>query len=185
MGIDASESAIQTARYHSKKSRLKIDYKYITTSEMANTKNQNFKNKFDLVIASEVIEHVNNRNLFLSDISKVSKPGGIIVFTTINQSILGVFFGKYIAEYVIKVIPPNTHNPEKFVSPKKLIFEAKKHNIILDDITGFVPTFNVKDILQKQFGEFKLSSKIDVNYGLAGINVKPNDRLATKECSKQ
>jgi hypothetical protein len=42
----------------------------------------------------------------------------------------------------------------------------------LDDITGFIPTFNIKNILNKEFGEFKLSKNTEVNYGLAGINLK-------------
>ena len=168
-GIDASEMAIQSAIAHSRKSRLDIDFKCMSTGDLIKS---SLDNQFDIIIASEVIEHVSNRALFLSDIAKLCKPGGLVVFTTINKSILGVLLGKFFAEEFIKVVPKGTHDPNKFISPNQLIKEAEKYKIILDDITGFIPTFNIKNILNKEFGEFKLSKNTEVNYGLAGINLK-------------
>jgi 2-polyprenyl-6-hydroxyphenyl methylase/3-demethylubiquinone-9 3-methyltransferase len=168
-GIDASEMAIQSAVDHSRKSRLDIDFKCMSTGDLIKS---GLDNQFDIIIASEVIEHVSNRALFLSDIAKLCKPGGLVVFTTINKSILGVLLGKFFAEEFIKVVPKGTHDPNKFISPNQLIKEAEKYKIILDDITGFIPTFNIKNILNKEFGEFKLSKNTEVNYGLAGINLK-------------
>ena len=156
-GIDASEMAIQSAIAHSRKSRLDIDFKCMSTGDLIKS---SLDNQFDIIIASEVIEHVSNRALFLSDIAKLCKPGGLVVFTTINKSILGVLLGKFFAEEFIKVVPKGTHDPNKFISPNQLIKEAEKYKIILDDITGFIPTFNIKNILNKEFGEFKLSKNI-------------------------
>ena len=170
-GIDASESSIIVAKEHSIKSRLEIDYKCLTTSELLRSKKDKFLNKFDIVIASEVIEHVNERKIFLSDISKLSRSGGLIVFTTINKSFLGILLGKFFAENILKVVPKNTHDPNKFISPQKLSSEAEEHNIILDNFVGFVPTFKINNILKKEFGDFRLSSNIDVNYGAAGIRL--------------
>ena len=179
-GIDASDKAIEIAKEHSLKSRLDITYKCTNTSELIKSKKEKFINKFDIVIASEVIEHVNNRGKFLSDISKLSRPGGLIIFTTINKSFLGIALGKYFAEYFIKVVPKNTHDYKKFISPNSLAHEAEKYSIVLDNFTGFIPTFNIRSILNKEFGNFKLSSSLEVNYGAAGLNLKPNDLLASK-----
>ena len=170
-GIDASESSINVAKEHSFKSRLEIDYKCLTTSELLRSKKDKFLNKFDIVIASEVIEHVNERKIFLSDISKLSRSGGLIVFTTINKSFLGILLGKFFAENILKVIPKNTHDPNKFISPQKLSSEAEEHNIILDNFVGFVPTLKINNVLKKEFGDFRLSSNIEVNYGAAGIRL--------------
>ena len=170
-GIDASESSINVAKEHSFKSRLEIDYKCLTTSELLRSKKDKFLNKFDIVIASEVIEHVNERKIFLSDISKLSRSGGLIVFTTINKSFLGILLGKFFAENILKVVPKNTHDPNKFISPQKLSSEAEEHNIILDNFVGFAPTLKFNNILKKEFGDFRLSSNIDVNYGAAGIRL--------------
>ena len=179
-GIDASDKAIEVAKEHSLKSRLDITYKCTNTSDLIESKKKDFISKFDIVIASEVIEHVNNRGKFLSDISKLSRPGGLIIFTTINKSFLGVALGKYFAEHVIKVVPKNTHDYKKFISPNNLAYEAEKYNIVLDDFTGFVPTFNIQNIVNKEFGNFKSSASLEVNYGAAGINLKTSDHPVPK-----
>jgi 2-polyprenyl-6-hydroxyphenyl methylase/3-demethylubiquinone-9 3-methyltransferase len=170
-GIDASKSSIDIAKEHAKKSRLEIDYKCITTSELLQVKEEKALNKFDLVIASEVIEHVYDRRIFLSDISNLCRPGGLVIFTTINDSLLGILLGKYFAEDILKILPSGTHEVEKLISPENLAKEAELHGIILDSFTGFAPTFRLKNIINKEFGNFKLSSNMQVNYGAAGIKL--------------
>ena len=170
-GIDASKTSINAAKDHSIKSRLEIDYRCVTTSELLKTKKENFLNKFDIVVASEVIEHVNERKIFLSDISKLCRCGGLVVFTTINNSFFGIMLGKYFAENILKVVPKNTHDPKKFISPQKLALEAEEHNIILDNFIGFIPSIKIKNIIKKEFGDFRLSPNINVNYGAAGIKI--------------
>ena len=170
-GIDASESSINVAKQHSIKSRLEINYRCITTTDLLKNKKEKFLNKFDVVIASEVIEHVNERKVFLSDISKLCRSGGLVVFTTINKSFLGIILGKFFAENILNVVPKNTHNPEKFISPQELSSEAQEHNIILDNFVGFMPKFKIQNIINKEFGDFILSSNTQVNYGAAGIKL--------------
>ena len=170
-GIDASESSINVAKQHSIKSRLEINYICITTTDLLKNEKEKFLNKFDIVIASEVIEHVNERKVFLSDISKLCRSGGLVVFTTINKSFLGIILGKFFAENILNVVPKNTHNPEKFISPQELSSEAQEHNIILDNFVGFMPKFKIQNIINKEFGDFILSSNTQVNYGAAGIKL--------------
>ena len=170
-GIDASESSINVAKQHSIKSRLEINYRCITTTDLLKNEKEKFLNKFDIVIASEVIEHVNERKVFLSDISKLCRSGGLVVFTTINKSFLGIVLGKFFAENILNVVPKNTHNPEKFISPQELSSEAQEHNIILDNFVGFIPKFKIQNIINKEFGDFTLSSNTQVNYGAAGIKL--------------
>ena len=170
-GIDASESSINVAKQHSIKSRLEINYRCITTTDLLKNEKEKFLNKFDIVIASEVIEHVNERKIFLSDISKLCRSGGLVVFTTINKSFLGIILGKFFAENILNVVPKNTHNPEKFISPQELSSEAQEHNIILDNFVGFIPKFKIQNIINKEFEDFILSSNTQVNYGAAGIKL--------------
>ena len=170
-GIDASKSAIIAAKEHAQKSRLEINYRCITTTELLKIEEEKNLNKFDLVIASEVIEHVSDRKSFLSDISNLCRPGGLVVFTTINDSFLGILLAKYFAEDLLKILPIGTHQVEKLISPKNLAMEAEEHGIILDSFTGFWPTFKLKKIIKKEFGNFKLTSNMQVNYGAAGIRL--------------
>ena len=60
---------------------------------------------------------------------------------------------------------------EKLISPENLAKEAEQHGIILDNFIGFTPTFRFKNIINKEFGNFKLSSNMQVNYGAAGIKL--------------
>ena len=180
-GIDASKTTIQIAKEHAFRSRLKINYRCITTSELLKSSKTSYLNKFDIVIASEVIEHVIDKKIFLSDISRLCRAGGIIIFTTINNSFSGILLGKYFAENIIKVVPKNTHDPQKFISPNQLAIEAEKHGIFLDSFVGFKPTFTIQNILNKEFGEFKLSSNLNINYGAAGIKLKANDHPTPME----
>ena len=114
---------------------------------------------------------MNDRKVFLSDIANLCCKGGVVVFTTINQSFLGILFGKYFAENVLKIIPKGTHNVQKFITPDALAKESAKHNIILDSFTGFKPTFKIEDIINREFGDFKLTSSLEINYGAAGIKI--------------
>ena len=98
-------------------------------------------------------------------------PGGLVVFTTINNSLLGIIFGKYFAEDILKILPVGTHEVKKLISPKSLALEAEEHGIILDNFTGFTPTFRFKNIINKELGNFKLTSNMHVNYGAAGIKL--------------
>ena len=118
-----------------------------------------------------MIEHVSNRKLFLSDISNLCRPGGLVVFTSINNSFLGVLLGKYFAEEIFKILPAGTHQVEKLISPRNLAIEAEEHGIILDSFTGFLPTFRIQNIINKEFGDFRLTSNMQVNYGVAGIKL--------------
>ena len=95
----------------------------------------------------------------------------MIVFTTINNSLLGILLGKYFAEDIFKIVPSGTHEVEKFISPENLAKEAEKYGIILDSFTGFTPTFKFKNIINKEFGNFTLTSNTQVNYGAAGIKL--------------
>ena len=170
-GIDASQSSINVAKEHSINSRLEIHYECISTSKLIESKKEKVINKFDLVVASEVIEHVKNRKSFLSDISNLCRPGGLVIFTTINNSFLGILFGKIVAENILKILPLGTHDARKFISPETLSEEAKEHRIILDNFVGFKPTFKFENIINRQFGDFKLTSNLSVNYGAAGIKI--------------
>jgi len=155
-GIDASPNAIKIAKKHSKIMNLKINYECGSIEK--------FKPKqkiFDLIIASEVIEHVANRKVFLDSIFKLSTKQTSIILTTINKSIPGILLGKFAAEYIFSLIPKNTHDWRKFVSPKTLFEEAKNSGILLNNFTGFIP-----DPLEKKF---KLSPYLGVNYAASGI----------------
>ena len=154
-GIDVSENAIITAKQHASKMGLKINYICTSLEEL------NLKKDFDLIIASEVIEHVLDRKYFLKMIRKISSNKTSFIFTTINKSIPSLLFGKFAAEYILNLIPKGTHDWEKFVTPQKLYLEALENGIYLNNFSGLTP-----NIFNK---EFNLTSYLGINYAASGI----------------
>jgi 2-polyprenyl-6-hydroxyphenyl methylase/3-demethylubiquinone-9 3-methyltransferase len=154
-GIDVSEHAIFTAKEHALKMGLEIDYICTSIEELIT------KKEFDIIIASEVIEHVSDRKYFFKMIKKVSSNNTSFIFTTINKSIPGLIFGKFAAEYLLNLIPNGTHDWNKFVSPQQLYNEALESGIYLNNFSGLTP-----DIFS---GGFKLSSYLGINYAASGI----------------
>ena len=149
-GIDASNKNINIAKIHSKQSGLKI--KYICTSP------EKLKSdfKFDVILNMEIVEHVENVNLFLKTCSKLLKPNGIMFVATLNKTFKSYIFAIIGAEYIMKWLPIGTHEWEKFVKPDELINIQKKNNLKLDKLDGM--KFNlIKD-------EWKLSTDKSINY---------------------
>ncbi|MEM6811889.1 MAG: bifunctional 2-polyprenyl-6-hydroxyphenol methylase/3-demethylubiquinol 3-O-methyltransferase UbiG [Pseudomonadota bacterium] len=153
-GIDADEQAIGVAKDHAKASRLKIDYKSITAEELVAKKKQ-----YDVVLALEIIEHVKDQKTFVETICSLCKPGGLIIFSTLNRNPKSFALGIVAAEYILRWLPKGTHNWKKFLKPSELSKFVRESNAVPHDITGLVynPLHN----------EFSLSkSDLDVNYFL-------------------
>ena len=127
-GIDVTKRSIEIAKTHALNSGLNINY--INTDILSFIKNNSPK-QFDLIIASEVIEHLDNRSFFFKQISKLLKNKGILIITTINKTALSLLFAKFMAENILKLLPKGIHDFEKFVSPNTLIDEAKPYKIHL------------------------------------------------------
>lgn len=73
---------------------------------------------YDAVVASEVIEHVNEPEIFLENCIKCLKPGGSIFITTLNKTWSSWLFGIVLAQYIWGFIPRGTHDWKKFLDPK-------------------------------------------------------------------
>eukprot|EP01057_Protomagalhaensia_wolfi_P005773 Protomagalhaensia_wolfi_Nauph_80__5772@NODE_708_length_2086_cov_61_260381_g530_i0_p1_GENE_NODE_708_length_2086_cov_61_260381_g530_i0NODE_708_length_2086_cov_61_260381_g530_i0_p1_ORF_typecomplete_len391_score13_31Methyltransf_23/PF13489_6/1_8e24Methyltransf_31/PF13847_6/2_3e20Methyltransf_31/PF13847_6/5_1e03Methyltransf_11/PF08241_12/2_3e13Methyltransf_12/PF08242_12/1_8e13MetW/PF07021_12/0_00015MetW/PF07021_12/0_00012Methyltransf_9/PF08003_11/3_3e10Methyltransf_25/PF13649_6/4e10CMAS/PF02353_20/0_ len=70
---------------------------------------------FDVVIASEVIEHVKHPRYFLSCADELLKPNGILMITTPNRTRIGKFAMITMAEDVLKLAPKGVHDFRKFI----------------------------------------------------------------------
>ena len=167
-GIDVTKRSIEIAKTHALNSGLNINY--INTDILSFIKNNSPK-QFDLIIASEVIEHLDNRSLFFKEISKLLKHKGILIITTINKTALSLVFAKFMAENILKLLPKGIHDFEKFVSPDTLINEAKPHKIHLNEIVGFKPIIGISSKFQPIIKDFKFTNFLNVNYGISGIKI--------------
>ena len=153
-GIDASSEAIRAATHHAETSGLSIDYHQTSSEELALSGKQ-----YDLVYASEVIEHVADRPLFLNAMARLLRPGGVFVLTTINRTMPALAFAKFAMEYVVRIIPKGTHEFSKFVKPSELRSECAAVGLETNRITGFAPT---------PTGRFITTPVKAINYGISG-----------------
>ena len=102
-GIDASEKNIQVAKLHAKKNNLKINY--LTASP----ENLKIDRKFDVILNMEIIEHVEDVDIFLKSCSSLLKKEGIMFVATINKTLKSYLFAIIGAEYILRWLPIGTH----------------------------------------------------------------------------
>ena len=149
-GIDASNKNIKIAKLHAKKNNLNIEY-FCASPESFKT-----KTRFDVILNMEIVEHVEDINLFLKSCAKLLKKDGIMFVATLNKTLKSYLFAIIGAEYVLRWLPVGTHDWEKFVKPVDLINILKKNNLKLESLKGM--KFNlIKD-------EWSISSDNSINY---------------------
>ncbi len=146
--IDASEKNIAVAKIHAEKSGLEIDYRVSSAEEL--------DEKFDVVFALEIIEHVADIDHFVSSCAKLVKPNGLLFVATMNRTLKSLALAKFAAEYVLRWLPIGTHDWKKFLKPSELNSKAISQNLKLENLTGFH-----YDILKDKWSETK---NLDINY---------------------
>ena len=149
-GIDASDKNIKVAKLHAKKNNLNIDYRCMSPEKL------NTKEKFDVILNMEIVEHVEDVNFFLRSCSSLLKKNGIMFVATLNKTLKSYLFAIIGAEYILRWLPIGTHEWEKFVKPDDLEAMLKKHGLKLECVDGM--KFNlIKD-------EWSLSLDKSINY---------------------
>ncbi len=133
--IDASQKNIDVATFHSKKKKLKINYK------CCSPENIKIKKKFDVILNMEVVEHVDDLKFFLKKSTLLLKKNGLMFVATLNKTLKSYIFAIIGAEYVLNWLPIGTHDWNKFVKPEKLVSIAKENGLELVKIDGV--TFDI------------------------------------------
>ena len=152
-GIDASAKNIEIAKLHAKKNNLKINYLNSEPEKL------NLKNEFDIILNLEVVEHVENLNLYLESCQKLLKPKGLMFTATLNKTLTSFIKAIIGAEYVLRWLPIGTHDWNKFIKPNELEKKLLDLNFSTVNLTGL--SFN------PIFQEWKRSKDLSVNYILA------------------
>ena len=156
-GIDASEKNIKIAKLHAKKNELKINYLNVTPENL-----KDFE-KFDIILNLEIIEHVNDVNLYIKSCHKLLKKNGIMFTATLNRSLMSYIKAIIGAEYILRWLPIGTHDWNKFIKPEELENLLSKVNFSTLDIKGF----EFKPLSKKWI----LSNDLSVNYIINSLKV--------------
>ena len=150
IGVDPSASNIAAARLHADKAHLSIDYRCTTVEEM------DPRERFDIILAMEVIEHVADVGLFLDRCAAMLKPGGMMVVSTINRNWKSFALAIVGAEYVLRWLPRGTHEWNKFVTPEELAQYLARNKLAITEQAG---------VVYNPLGDrWSVSADMDVNY---------------------
>ena len=131
-GIDAGMAPLTVAKRHLKESGLQIDYQMATAEEYAAV----HSDSFDLVTCLELLEHVPQPLSVVAACKAMVKPGGDVIFATLNRNPKSFLFAIIGAEYILKLVRKGTHTYRKFVKPAELEDWGKASGLRLRDVTG-------------------------------------------------
>lgn len=151
-GVDASEANIKTALTHATEQGLTIDYRAGTAEGLL----ASGEPLFDIVLNMEVVEHVADPAQFLADTARLVRPGGLMIVATLNKTAKSLATAVIGAEYILRWLPPGTHDWSKFLAPDDVI--APLHGAGMETDTPIGVSFAPLS------GEWKLSGDTSVNY---------------------
>jgi 2-polyprenyl-6-hydroxyphenyl methylase/3-demethylubiquinone-9 3-methyltransferase len=151
-GIDMGEAPLSVAKLHLYESGLEVDYRQITAEQMA----AEHPGTFDIVTCLEMLEHVPAPDSVIAACARMVKPGGLVVFSTINRNPKAYLLAIVGAEYVLRMLPKGTHDYRKFIRPSELDRWARAADLALRDISGM--TYNPLTTT------YSLGRDVDVNY---------------------
>jgi 2-polyprenyl-6-hydroxyphenyl methylase / 3-demethylubiquinone-9 3-methyltransferase len=153
LGADPSEDNIAVAQAHAEAGGVAIDYR-ATTAEELSAANE----RFDIVLAMEVVEHVVDVEAFVATCSAMVKPDGLMIAATLNRTLKSFALAIVGAEYVLRWLPRGTHQWEKFVTPVELETAVEQSGLRVIAERG---------VIYNPFADrWQLSSDMDVNYML-------------------
>ena len=154
-GIDASLKNIKIAETHSKKNNLNINYLNKSPEEM------NEKEKYDVLLNLEIVEHVEDVDLYFKSCAKLLKKNGIMFTATLNRTFTSYIKAIIGAEYILRWLPIGTHDWNKFFKPEEIKEKISRLDFKIDEVKGL--EFN--PITQK----WKKSENLSVNYIVTSI----------------
>ncbi len=154
-GVDAAVRNIGVASLHAEQSGLSIDYRAGSAEALAEA-----GESFDVVLALEIIEHVADVELFTAAVSRLARPGGLVVVATMNRTLKAFAMAIVGAEYVLRWLPRGTHDWNRFLRPSEVAAELRRNGLRISEVRGM--TYH-------PLGDrWSLSSDTDVNYLLVG-----------------
>jgi len=135
IGLDSSKELIDTAINHNNNNNLNINY-YVSDINQIDKTNKIYKEKFDVLICMEVIEHIYNINSVINTCNFFLKSHGDLFISTLNKSIYTYLYMILFGEYLTNSIPKKTHFYNNFIKPKELNKILKNNNFYIKSIKG-------------------------------------------------
>jgi 2-polyprenyl-6-hydroxyphenyl methylase/3-demethylubiquinone-9 3-methyltransferase len=151
LGADPAERNVAAARAHAERSGVAVDYRCTSAEALADA-----GERFDVVLAMEVVEHVADVGLFVGRCAEMVRPGGLMIVATLNRTLKAFALAIVGAEYVLRWLPRGSHQWDKLVTPTELEIALTKGGLEVIADTG---------VIYNLLGDrWQLSTDMDVNY---------------------
>ena len=116
LGIDPGEGPLAVARLHRHESGVDVDYALATIEELAATDPE----PFDVITCLEMLEHVPDPGSVIATCRSLLKDDGHLFLSTINRTTKAYLYTIIGAEYILNLIPKNTHDYQKYIKPTNI-----------------------------------------------------------------
>ncbi len=131
VGLDASPGNIAAARLHAQSQKVTVDYRLGEPAEVLSS-----QERFDVVLALEVVEHVGDVPAFLTTAAARLAHGGMLFVSTIDRTFKSFVVAIIGAEYLLQVLPRGTHQWSMFVRPEELTSALTPSDLHMNDLRG-------------------------------------------------
>jgi len=140
VGIDDNEIDVLAAQTHWKEKpgvdlTAGPEYYWATVESFV----QRHAGEYDVVICSELLEHIDNPMPYLIQVLKLVREGGAIVITTNNRTLSALLFALIWLEQIVAIIPLNTHHLYKFITPNEIDTVFRRNGFKTTDVIGYLP----------------------------------------------
>ncbi|AEI38351.1 MAG: bifunctional 2-polyprenyl-6-hydroxyphenol methylase/3-demethylubiquinol 3-O-methyltransferase UbiG [Zymomonas mobilis subsp. pomaceae] len=129
-GMDAAAENIAVAKQHADQQNLKINY---LTGGMESLGRE----RFDLITAMEVLEHVADPQEFINEIADKLKEDGLLILSTPNRTLLSRLMIIDIGE-TLGGIPTGTHDWNRFLKPEETQHFMENAGLRITHIMGLI-----------------------------------------------
>src|SRR5687768_15972987 len=115
-GIDLADKPLKVAMLHRVESGSPVEYRLAAAEALA----EEMPEAFDVVTCMEMLEHVPDPSCVVREFSRLVKPGVWAVFSTINRNPKSFLVAIVGADYVLRLLPNDTHQYARFITPAEL-----------------------------------------------------------------
>jgi 2-polyprenyl-6-hydroxyphenyl methylase/3-demethylubiquinone-9 3-methyltransferase len=131
-GVDLSETSLDIARLHDQTHSVE----YIKASAYHLPFE---KTKFDIVCATDVLEHLEYPERLIQEASRVLRPGGYFFFHTFNRTLASYVIVIKGVDWFVRNAPKNMHVYSLFIKPKELEKMCYSNGFNIESLRGFRP----------------------------------------------
>ncbi|MCC5792990.1 MAG: bifunctional 2-polyprenyl-6-hydroxyphenol methylase/3-demethylubiquinol 3-O-methyltransferase UbiG [Legionellaceae bacterium] len=150
--VDIEPAALAAAKAHAEQQQLSIDYYCSPVEELV-------EEPFDVICCMEMLEHVAEPKLIIEHCARLLKDGGWLFLSTINRSLQAYAEVIVAAEYLLALLPRQTHDFKRFIKPSELASLLRDCELELVDLRGLT--------YHPFTHQARLTSRVAVNYLMA------------------